>query len=319
MERAAEMECILITGCGTLGTALALTLARQGHKIRTLSRSEANRVKFKRAIPVALKDSISVMAGDICDSNRLDMALRGVTQVIHTAALKRIDDCEYDPAEAVRVNVEGTKTLINACVHSKIDKAILISTDKAASPSTLYGATKLCAERMWLSATSYSAGGTPRFVGVRYGNVFGSAGSVIHAFNEQSKVGQLSITDPTATRFHITLPQAVALVLRAKDMALPGELYVPKIPSYRLGDLAAAYMIEREISANPEVIGLRPAEKLHEELIGHNESITAKDAGEEYIIDPSRVQSLDRWSYSSGKNKLLGIPDLRKLIREYAA
>lgn len=259
------------------------------------------------------------MAGDICDGSRLDIALRGVDQVIHTAAMKRIDDCEYDPAEAVRINVLGTRTLINACLSSKIQKAILISTDKASSPSTTYGSTKLCAERMWLAAMAYSAGSTPHFVGVRYGNVFGSAGSVLHAFNEQAKIGRITITDPMASRFHITLSQAVNLVLRAMKLALPGELYIPKIPSYRLGDLAAAYMTERGIKNDPDVIGLRPSEKQHEELIGHNESTAAKDAGEEYIIDPSKVFGSDRWSYSSGKNKFLGIPELRKLIREGAA
>lgn len=313
------MTVILITGSGTLGTALATTLASQGHKIRTLSRSEANRVKFRQAIPKELKDSISVLSGDVCDAERLRMALRGVEQVIHTAALKRIDDCEYDPAEAVRVNVMGTRTLMNACVDGGIQKALLISTDKASAPSTLYGATKLCAERMWLAGMSYSAGSTPEFVGVRYGNVFGSAGSVFHAFEEQSKAGRLSITDPNATRFHITLPQAVALVLRALKYARPGELFIPKLPSYRLGELAAAYMLERGLTDEPSVIGLRPSEKQHEELIGHNESTAAKDADQEYILDPSKVFTDERWSYNSGRNKCLDVPTLRKLIRGGAA
>src|SRR6185295_1119122 len=310
------MTCILITGSGTQATALSIKLASQNHRIRTLSRSEAGRVKLKRSIPNNLKDRISVMAGDICDGERLDMALRGVNQVIHTAALKRIDDCEYDPAEAVRVNVLGTRTLIQACVESEIEKAVFISTDKAASPSTTYGATKLCAERMWLSANAYGAGKIPYFSAVRFGNVWGSAGSVLPTFDEQAKTGKLTITDPAASRFHITLTQAIEFILKALKLAQPGQLWIPKIPSYNLGNLCSAYMVERGLSQQPEVIGLRPSEKQHEELIGHNESTAAKDNGDEYIIDPSKVYTDKRFSYSSGKNKFLGIPDLRKLVRD---
>lgn len=311
------MTCILITGSGTLGTALAIALATDGHKIRTLSRSEEKRLKLRNAIPAHLKGNVSVLAGDVCDAERLEIALRGVEQVIHTAALKRIDDCEYDPVEAVRVNVMGTRTLMSACIKMDVQKALLISTDKACAPSTLYGATKLCDERMWLCGKAYGEH-PPEFIAVRYGNVFGSAGSVIHAFDGQAITGRLTLTDPTATRFHITLSQAVVLVMRALKYAQPGELYIPKLPSYRLGDLASAYMTERSIKNDPEIIGLRPSEKQHEELIGHNESTAAKDAGEEYILDPSKVFCNKRWSYSSGRNTMLGIPALRKLIRDGA-
>jgi len=247
------------------------------------------------------------------------MALRGVDRVYHTAALKRIDLCEYDPSEAVRVNVLGTRTLIDCCVKSGIERALFVSTDKSASPSTTYGATKLCAERMWLAANSYSANKTPHFVAVRFGNVFGSAGSVIPVFKEQKKLGRLTLTDPTATRFHITLTQAIDFILRAMKLALPGELYIPKLPSYILGNLASAFMVENGLTVEPEIVGLRPSEKQHEEMIGHNESTAARDAGDEYIIDPSKVFGDVRFSYSSGKNKkFLSVPDLRRLIREHA-
>jgi UDP-N-acetylglucosamine 4,6-dehydratase len=208
---------------------------------------------------------------------------------------------------------------MNVCIERGVQKALLISTDKASAPSTLYGTTKLCAERMWLCGNVYSAGLTPEFVGVRYGNVFGSAGSVIHAFDEQAITGRLTLTDPTATRFHITLSQAVDLVLRALKFARPGELYIPKLPSYRLMDLARAFMTERGITQEPDVIGLRPSEKQHEELICHNESTAAQDAEQEYILDPSKVFHDKRFSYNSGRNQCLGIPALRKLIRDGAA
>ncbi len=317
-----KKPCVLITGgTGSLGTALSFRLVEEGYRVRTLSRSEAGRGKLKNTIG-RLKlyaENISIQAGDICDPDRLKMAFRGVDYVIHAAALKRIDDCEYDPVETIRVNVEGTRNVIDASIHAKVRKAILISTDKACAPSTLYGASKLCAERMWLSANCYE----PHFVGLRYGNVFGSNGSVIHAFSEQKKVGQLRLTDPAATRFHITLDGAVDLVQAAIKIGRPGELHIPRLPSYTLEDLATAFMAEHGKDWKvPNVIGLRPAEKQHELLISRDESesIAAESDGR-YVLEPARVfPAKDRWEYSSGSNGIrLTVDQLRRLVREYAA
>lgn len=317
-----KKPCVLITGgTGSLGTALSFRLVEEGFRVRTLSRSEAGRGKLKNTIGrmKLYAENISIQAGDICDPNRLKMAFRGVDYVVHAAALKRIDDCEYDPVETMRVNVGGTMNVIEASVHAKVRKAILISTDKACAPSTLYGASKLCAERMWLSANCYE----PHFLGLRYGNVFGSNGSVIHAFSEQRKTGQLRLTDPTATRFHITLDGAVDLVQTAIKIGRAGELHIPRLPSYTLSDLAAAFMAEHAMDWKAsDVIGLRASEKQHELLISRDESesVASKDDGR-YVLEPAKVfPALDRWEYSSGTNgQRMTVDQLRRLIREYAA
>lgn len=317
-----KKQVVLITGgTGTLGTALAFRLVEDGYKVRTLSRSEAGRGKLRNTIGKMrlYAENISINAGDICDVERLRMVMRGVDIVVHAAALKRIDDCERDPVETMRVNVGGTMNVIEAAVHATVRKALLISTDKACSPSTLYGASKLCAERMWLSANCYE----PFFMGLRYGNVFGSNGSVLHAFADQKTCGQLKLTDPEATRFHITLDQAVDLIQTALRLGRPGELHIPSLPSYTLSDLATAYMAEhaRDWKA-PQVIGLRSAEKQHELLICKDESecVTASTDGR-YVLEPARVVAgANRWEYSSGTNgHKLTVDQLRRLIREYAA
>jgi len=247
-----------------------------------------------------------------------------VDVVIHAAALKRVDDCEKDPIEAVRVNVQGTQNVIHAAVEEGVRKAVLISTDKACSPSTLYGATKLCAERTWLSAQAYSGGKQPYFMALRYGNVFGSAGSVIHAFKAQEAVGRLTLTDWKATRFHITLDRAVGLVRYVMEQGRPGELHVPKLGAYSLEDLATAYMVEHPRKWDPpECCGLRPAEKLHESLISPDESESiVSDTARGYVLEPGRYPSPSpgkRFAYSSQDGLFMSVDELRKLVREYSA
>ncbi len=294
-----SMTATLITGAGTLARHLVSILPG---KLRTLSRSEAGRESLRQTAG----ESVSVLAGDVCDPSRLELALRGVERVIHTAALKRIHLCEYDPEEAVRVNVEGTRAVIHACVRAGVKRALFVSSDKACSPSTLYGATKLCGERMWLASNSYNV---TEFIAIRYGNVFGSAGSVVPLWREQADRGAIEITDPQATRFSITLQAAGELVVYALEHGAAGRLYVPVLPSYRLEDLARAF------GGPVRVVGARAGEKQHEELIGHSESTqTVKEEGH-YVIDPTRAPSGSRWSYSSGRNPwMLGVEELRAMI-----
>jgi len=320
VEAEKNRPVVLITGgSGSLGTALSFRLVDDGYRVRTLSRSEAGRAKLLKAIDKEpYKSNISVLAGDVRDPNRLDLALRGVDTVIHAAALKRIDLCESDPIETVEVNVNGTRNVIQAILESGVRRAILISTDKACSPSTHYGATKLCAERVWLSANAYSRGEKPLFIALRYGNVFGSAGSVIHAFKEQERGGLLSITDERSTRFNITMAQAVSLVRSAMDDGQAGDLFIPKLPSYRLLDLVHAYCDEHLFGIKSYVAsGLRPAEKLHESLISldESESISAETPGG-YILHPNKAQhGGKRFTYTSENGPFLGMDELKELIR----
>lgn len=308
---------ILITGgSGTLGSALCIRLVDDGYRVRTLSRSEDKRDKLWRSTreePYA--SNISILAGDVCDPKRLNIAFRGVDIVVHAAALKRIDMCERDPLEAKRVNVDGTENVIQAALEANVKRAIFISTDKACSPSTLYGSTKLNAERMWLASNAYR---TP-FMALRYGNVFGSAGSVLHAFKEQEAKGTLTITDEASTRFNITLKQAVQLVMDVMCFGKPGGLYIPKLPSYRLLDFVTAYMSERSIQGVSKS-GLRPSEKLHESLISLDESESvSEDTERGYVLEPGKAASPGkRFCYTSESGPHMTVDQLRQLIRGYA-
>lgn len=276
----------LITGgTGTLGTALTHTLLAQGHKVRTLSRSEHSITRLEESVAVADRPRLSAMCGDVRSPSRLRLALRGVDYVIHAAALKGVSRCEYDPGEAVLTNVQGTINVALACVEEGVKRAVFVSSDKACSPHNLYGMTKAVGERVWLASNRYSAGQSPEFVAVRYGNCWGSNGSVIHRW--RASTGPIVLTDPECTRFHLRVPDAVEFVLSALRSGETGSLYVPVLASYRLRDLATAF----DASKRPEVIGLQPGEKLHETMVNEHEARHAlrdKLGGMEVIrIDPS--------------------------------
>jgi UDP-N-acetylglucosamine 4,6-dehydratase len=243
-----------------------------------------------------------------------------VDYVIHAAAQKVIPLAEYNPVECVSTNITGSINVLNACIEAGVKRAVLVSTDKASSPATLYGGTKFVAERLWLNANRYSAGKEPHFVAVRYGNVWASQGSVIHAWTKQAQFGHIEITDPQCTRFHLKLPQACAFVLDALRDASPGELWVPRLPSYRLGDLAHAFRIVYEIAKQPVPIGLRLSEKLHESMISPDESPSMKREEDlHYTLEPGVIHRKDRWEYSSGSNTWrLGVEALTEEIREWA-
>ena len=234
--------------------------------------------------------------GDVRDRERLRRAMHGVDLVIHAAALKHVPACEYNPFEAVKTNILGAENIINAAIDAGVTKVVALSTDKAVNPVNLYGATKLCAEKLFIQGNSYAGVGGTRFCCVRYGNVIGSRGSIVPLFEKQRKSGRITVTDARMTRFWISLDQGVELVLRAAESGYGvvnrgGEIFIPKIPSMKIMDLAEAVAPECKV----EFVGIRPGEKLHESLISVDESRHTVDAGDCYVIEPEDPA----WKYSN--------------------
>jgi UDP-N-acetylglucosamine 4,6-dehydratase len=221
--------------------------------------------------------------GDVRDATRLQRALAGVTVVVHAAALKQVPACEYNPFEAIQTNIMGGRNVIDAAIDQKVQRILALSTDKAVNPINLYGATKLCAEKMFVQANAYAGAQETRFSCARYGNVVGSRGSVVPVFLEQRKRGRITITDPRMTRFWLTLEHGVRFVIAAIEQMHGGEIFVPKIPSMRLVDLAEAVAPGCLV----EYIGIRPGEKLHEVLLSEDEARTAVELDEMFVIKPS--------------------------------
>jgi len=242
--------------------------------------------------------SLRYFIGDVRDSDRLHRAFQGVDIVVHAAALKIVPTAEYNPFEAVKTNVIGAENIINMAIDNGVEKVVMLSTDKAAIPINLYGATKLCAEKMFIAANNYSPKGT-RFSVVRYGNVFGSRGSVVPFFKECKKTGVVPITDPAMTRFWITLEEGVKLVLFALAEMKGGEIYIPKIPSMKITDLAEAICPE----CKQEITGIRPGEKLHETLVPEDDGIHTYEYDDKYVIYPYVVGDKPD---NTGKAKTLG-------------
>lgn len=263
--------------------------------------------------------------GDVRDRQRLTRAMNGVDLVVHAAALKQVDTAEYNPFEFVQTNVMGSQNVIDAAIDAGVQKVVALSTDKASSPINLYGATKLCADRMFVSGNHYAANHPTRFSVVRYGNVMGSRGSVVPLFRELARRGEsLPLTDRRMTRFWITLPQAVQFVVDSFELMTGGEIYVPRIPSMRVTDLAEAVAP----GATTHEIGIRPGEKLHEEMVAPDDSRRTVRLGDRYVVMPyvagwgytppaDGVPVPDGWAYRSDTNDLwLGVDELRRLADE---
>jgi len=227
--------------------------------------------------------SLRYFIGDVRDPDRLRRAFAGVNVVVHAAALKQVPACEYNPFEAIQTNIMGGRNVIDAAIDQGVQRILALSTDKAVNPINLYGATKLCAEKMFVQANAYAGAQETRFSCARYGNVVGSRGSVIPVFMEQRKRGRLTLTDPRMTRFWLTLEHGVRFVIGAIEQTHGGEIFVPKIPSMRLVDLAEAVAPGCRV----ECIGIRPGEKLHEVLLSEDEARNAVEVEEMYIIQPS--------------------------------
>lgn len=323
-------KSILITGgTGSFGKAFVSKILRSYPKIKRLiifSRDELKQFEMSKVFSEKKYSSIRYFIGDIRDRLRLLRAFQDVDIVIHAAALKQVPTAEYNPMEFIQTNVIGAQNIIEAAIEKKVKKVIALSTDKAAAPINLYGATKLCSDKLFVAANNYAGLNEISFSVVRYGNVMGSRGSVIPFFLQQSKNGKLSITDKDMTRFNITLDQSVKMVLDVLKFSIGGEIFVPKIPSYKITDVAKAVSPSCKI----EITGIRQGEKIHEEMITKSDSFTTIDIGNYFVILPSNNKkflsyynkkfSLKKvpksFSYSSGNNKkFLSVKEIRKLIK----
>jgi len=278
-------KVVLVTGgTGSFGQKFTDIMLREYHpkKLIVFSRDELKQHEMRQLHPDTDGSPMRYFIGDVRDRERLYRAFHGVDIVVHAAALKQVPACEYNPFEAVQTNVIGAKNVIDAAIDQGVKKVMGLITDKAVNPINLYGATKLCAEKLFVHGNSYSAEGGCRFSCTRYGNVVGSRGSVIPLFLEQRKNGRISVTDPRMTRFWITLEQGVFFVIRCIEQMHGGEVFAPKIPSMNIMDLV------RTVAPNCEVehVGIRPGEKLHEVLVSEDEARHTVETDEMYIIQP---------------------------------
>jgi len=317
-------KTILITGgTGSFGKkCVEMVLRRyQPKRLIIFSRDELKQFEMSQVFSEKEYSCLRYFIGDVRDKERLYRALRGVDYIIHAAAMKQVTTAEYNPTECIHTNIWGAENIINVAADLGVSKVVALSTDKAVSPVNLYGATKLCSDKLFVAANAFTACGTV-FSVVRYGNVMGSRGSVIPFFiKKRDEGGPLPITDPKMTRFWITLEQGVEMVLRSFELSCGGGILVPKIPSMKITDLAEAIAPGMATS----VVGIRPGEKIHESLITAEDSRNAIDIDDYYVIKPevSRYKGIDGinvpegFEYNSGTNmQKLSIEDLRATLRE---
>jgi UDP-N-acetylglucosamine 4,6-dehydratase len=325
-------KSILITGgTGSLGKALTSYFLNSFPEIERLiifSRDEQKQFQMAQEYPNTKYPNIRYFIGDVRDFERLKMALKGVNFVIHAAAMKHVPIAEYNPMECVKTNIIGAENIINACLETGVERVVALSTDKAAAPINLYGATKLASDKLFVAANNITGWNPIKFSVVRYGNVMGSNGSVIPFFFNKRKEGVLPITSEKMTRFNISLQGGVDMVMHALEHSWGGEIFVPKIPSYDILTLAKAIGPECEI----KVVGIRPGEKIHEEMITSSDSYYTYDLGKYYVILPAThrwkledfieqnkaVKVDEEFSYHSGKNdEWETVESLRNLINEH--
>lgn len=316
-----ENKTILITGgTGSFGKKFVEMVLKEHNPkaIRVFSRDECKQFEMQKQFD---DTRLRFFIGDIRDKERLMRACEGIDVLVHAAALKQVPSCEYNPFEAVKTNILGTKNVIDVVIDRGIERAIMLGTDKAVNPVNLYGATKLCAERLFIQGNAYIGEKKSKLSVVRYGNVLASRGSVIPLFQEQKKQGLLTITSPEMTRFWITLEQAVNFVISCFPKMQGGEVFIPKIPSMRLMDLAKAIAPEAKI----KVIGVRPGEKINEVLITKEEALRAREFNNCFIVLPECYfhQRKDigglrlpaNFSFQSDTNqRRLSIEDIKKFI-----
>lgn len=325
-------KSILITGgTGSLGKKLTETILKQWPDVKRLiiySRDEQKQFQMAQDYPVEKYPAIRFFIGDVRDLERMKRAFNGVDCVIHAAAMKHVHIAEYNPDECVKTNIGGAENVIKASLSCGVKDVVALSTDKACAPINLYGATKLASDKLFIAANNIRGTQDIKFSVVRYGNVMGSNGSVVPFFLKRKPSGVLPITDPTMTRFNISLEDGVKMVLHALEKAWGGELFVPKIPSYCIADIAKAIAPECE---HP-VIGIRPGEKIHEEMITSSDSFSTYDLGKYYVILPQApnwdlekyIQKFNAklvpqgFNYTSGENEeFLNVDELRKLIADH--
>ncbi len=315
-------KTILVTGgTGSFGRAFISIALREFEpkKVIVYSRDELKQYDMQQEVH---DPRIRFFIGDVRDGSRLKLACHGVDVIVHAAALKQVPAAEYNPFEAIKTNVLGGQNVIEAALDRGIERVVALSTDKAANPINLYGATKLCSDKLFIASNAYAGGAGPRMAVVRYGNVVGSRGSVVPAFIRMRKAGRITITDPRMTRFWITLEQGVRFVIASLDRMHGGELFVPKIPSTDIITLAEAVAPD----CPREVVGIRPGEKLHELMIGTDDARRTRDMGDYYVVQPEfpwwsdsvvadGASVPDGFSYQSDTNpQLLGVKDVRDLL-----
>jgi UDP-N-acetylglucosamine 4,6-dehydratase len=327
-------KSILITGgTGSLGKALTKTILERWPDIKRLvifSRDEQKQFQMAQEFPDSTFKAIRYFIGDVRDLDRLKRAFTDIDYVIHAAAMKHVHIAEYNPDECIKTNVGGAENVIKASLSSNVSRVVALSTDKACAPINLYGATKLTSDKLFIAANNIKGVQDIKFSVVRYGNVMGSNGSVIPFFLKKRKEGMLPITDPSMTRFNISLQDGVEMVLNALENAWGGELFVPKIPSYRIMDVAKAIGPKCE----HRIIGIRPGEKIHEEMITSSDSYNTYDLGKYYVILPTvtswkikdyklafNAQKVENgFSYTSGDNKEWEtVESLTELINKYVS
>ena len=327
-----DNKSILITGgTGSLGRKLTSHILNNFPKVRRViiySRDEQKQFIMAQDYPINKYPQIRFLVGDVRDYLRLERAMSGVDYVIHAAAMKHVHIAEYNPDECVKTNVNGAQNVIQACLKTNVTRVVALSTDKACAPINLYGATKLASDKLFVAANNFTGLQEIRFSVVRYGNVMGSNGSVIPFFMNKKKEGVLPITSDKMTRFNISLQAGVDMVMNALLNAWGGEIFIPKIPSYKILDIANAIGPD----CDKPVVGIRPGEKIHEEMITSSDSYNTFDLGEYFIILPTvprwnldefkakfkAVKVSEGFSYNSGtNNEWETIDSLRKLIVEH--
>lgn len=291
-----EQVIVLTGGTGSFGKKFVEIMLKEykPKAIRIFSRDELKQYEMQKSFN---HPSLRYFIGDIRDRDRVYRATEGATMLIHAAALKHVPVCEYNPFEAINTNIIGAENLISAALDHKIKHCVALSTDKAVNPTNLYGATKLCMERLFISANAYAGDHTSRFSCVRYGNVVGSRGSVIPYFLSQRETGTITITDNRMTRFWITLDEGVRLVIEAAETMHGGEIFVPKIPSTKVTDLARLVAPD----CKTKEIGIRPGEKLHEVLLTEDEARHSLEFKNKFIVEPEAPWWMGREQWKGGK------------------
>lgn len=325
---------ILVTGgTGSFGKAFIRKVleTQTPRRIVVFSRDELKQYEMEQGLPPEHRDRVRFFIGDVRDASRLEMAMRDVHVVVHTAALKHVPAAEYNPFECINTNVLGAENVVQAAIRADVEQVLALSTDKAVNPINLYGASKLASDKIFVAANNLSGGGGTRFSVVRYGNVLGSRGSVVPFFRKliADNATSLPITDPRMTRFWITLDQGVHFVLSSLALMEGGEIYVPKIPSMLVSELARVMAPDLP----QHVVGIRPGEKLHEAMISVDDARLTVDRGDRYVITPAfaqwrgtglirpdDVRLQDDFYYSSDNNhEWLDEPSLRVMLAELSA
>jgi UDP-N-acetylglucosamine 4,6-dehydratase len=320
-------KVILVTGgTGSFGKKFIEIMLNEYHPAKLIVYSRDELKQHEMRVSGFNHPSLRYFIGDVRDGDRLRRAMHGVDTVVHAAALKQVPACEYNPMEAIKTNILGSSNVVEAALDAGVNKVLALSTDKAVNPVNLYGATKLAAEKLFVQSNAYAGGMSTRFSCVRYGNVVGSRGSVVPIFLQQRNSGQLTITDQRMTRFWLTLEQGVRFVIRRIEQMQGGEVFVPKIPSMNLVDLAKAIAP----TARLEVVGIRPGEKLHEVLISDDEARGTVELEEMFVVQPSGTLWFghawqeqghplpDGFIYASNKNpQWLTVDQIREMVAPF--